>query len=375
MNPVLDIVTWDVPWPADYGGAIDVYHRCRCLKEAGVKIHLHCFEYGERLKQDHLLEICEKVSYYPRRSGLGGFDFQEPYIVHSRRNATLLKNLQTGSGPVLFEGLHTTAYLDHPALQHRARWVRTHNIEHDYYLQLAGHTTSFVRRLYLYRESILLRQYEKKLDHANHLFCISEKDTRYFSENYKAVVSTWLPAFHPEDRVNIQPGRGNFCLYHGNLSIAENEKAAMYLATEIFNHLDIPFIIAGKNPGKILQSLESEKIQIIANPDHDRLQRLIEQAHIHVLPAFQDTGIKLKLLHALFCGRHCLVNSMMLNGTHLQDVVHVAEDAASMTEKINQLWRQEFNSADIAIREQNLHLYKNNKNVEILLNTLQRHYQ
>lgn len=375
MNPKLDIVTWDVPWPADYGGAIDVYHRCRCLKEAGVKIHLHCFEYGDRIPQDHLLEICEEVFYYPRCSGLKGFDFQEPYIVHSRRNASLLKKLSAGAGPILFEGLHTTAYLDHPALQHRARWVRTHNIEHDYYLQLAGHTTSFFRRLYLYRESILLRQYEKKLNQANQLFCISEEDTRYFSENYKEVACTWLPAFHPEDRVNIRPGRGNFCLYHGNLSIAENEKAALYLATEVFNHLDIPLIIAGKNPGKVIQALASEKIQIIANPDHVRLQNLIEQAHIHVLPAFQDTGIKLKLMHALFSGRHCLVNSMMLNGTNLQDAVHVADDAISFIEKINQLWGREFNPDEIAARERNLLPYKNNKIVEILLNTLQKHYQ
>lgn len=375
MNPVLDIVTWDVPWPADYGGAIDVYHRCRCLKEAGVRIHLHCFEYGERLRQDQVSEICEAVFYYSRRSGIKGLDFQDPYIVHSRKNVELLKKLQQGKGPILFEGLHTTAFLDHPSIRHRIRWVRTHNVEHAYYLQLAGHTASFFRRLYLYRESLLLRRYEKKLKQANHLFCISEADTRYFSEQYDTVPATWLPAFHPEDRVCIRTGRGAYCLYHGNLSIAENEKAALYLAEEVFNQLNIPLVIAGKNPGKRLMALQSDHIQLVANPNQAQLQELIEQAHIHVLPAFQDTGIKLKLLHALFCGRHCLVNSMMLNGTHLQDVVHVAEDAASMTEKINQLWRQEFNSADIAAREQNLHLYKNNKNVEILLNKLQRHYQ
>ena len=46
-GPELHIVTFAVPFPANYGGAIDVWNRIAALKRGGVRIHLHCFVYGE----------------------------------------------------------------------------------------------------------------------------------------------------------------------------------------------------------------------------------------------------------------------------------------------------------------------------------------
>ena len=41
----LHIVSFDVPFPPNYGGAVDVFYKIRALHKLGVKIHLHCFEY------------------------------------------------------------------------------------------------------------------------------------------------------------------------------------------------------------------------------------------------------------------------------------------------------------------------------------------
>ncbi|MEI7802398.1 MAG: mannosyltransferase, partial [Bacteroidota bacterium] len=46
MTNQLHIISFNVPYPPDYGGVIDVYYKIKALKEAGVKIHLHCYEYG-----------------------------------------------------------------------------------------------------------------------------------------------------------------------------------------------------------------------------------------------------------------------------------------------------------------------------------------
>ena len=46
MPPLrLHIVSFDIPWPPNYGGIIDVFYKIRALHGAGVQIHLHCFEY------------------------------------------------------------------------------------------------------------------------------------------------------------------------------------------------------------------------------------------------------------------------------------------------------------------------------------------
>ena len=45
-DPELNIVSFDVPYPPNYGGAIDIYFKLETLNDLGVKIYLHCFQYG-----------------------------------------------------------------------------------------------------------------------------------------------------------------------------------------------------------------------------------------------------------------------------------------------------------------------------------------
>ena len=66
-------------------------------------------------------------------------------------------------------------------------------------------------------------------------------------------------AFHPYEDVSIKPGRGEFALYHGNLEVGENNLAAVFLAKEVFNALDIPLVIAGNNPSEELKHLKLRK--------------------------------------------------------------------------------------------------------------------
>ena len=43
MNKTLHVVALNIPWPANYGGVIDIYYKVKALHECGVKIILHCF--------------------------------------------------------------------------------------------------------------------------------------------------------------------------------------------------------------------------------------------------------------------------------------------------------------------------------------------
>ena len=65
MESHLNIIAFNIPWPANYGGIIDVYYKMKALRQCGVKIILHCFEY-ERAHSAELEAICEKVYYYKR---------------------------------------------------------------------------------------------------------------------------------------------------------------------------------------------------------------------------------------------------------------------------------------------------------------------
>ena len=108
MQPAkLHIVSYDVPYPPDYGGAIDLFYKIKSLSEAGCEIYLHCYEYG-RGHTSELEKYCKAVWFYPRKTGWKGISLSLPYIVYSRRDKALLQRLQEIDAPILFEGIHTT---------------------------------------------------------------------------------------------------------------------------------------------------------------------------------------------------------------------------------------------------------------------------
>lgn len=87
----LHIVCLDVPYPTNYGGASEMFHKIRALHAAGVLIHLHVFEYGRGV-QPILESHCASVYYYRRMEGHKGLSMKLPYIVASRANPNCLRD-------------------------------------------------------------------------------------------------------------------------------------------------------------------------------------------------------------------------------------------------------------------------------------------
>lgn len=146
---------------------------------------------------------------------------------------------------------------------------------------------------------------------------------------------------------------GCFCLYHGNLGVAENEKAATWLLTEVFFRIKLPFVIAGKNPSRRLDKMAHlcQHTCLVANPTETEINDLVRKAHINVLPSFSSTGIKIKLLHALSEGRHCVTNEAMVAGTGCEAACHIGTTANAIASIILQLHQQPFTEEEIRLRK------------------------
>ena len=363
----LHIISFNIPYPANYGGVIDVYYKIKALHELGVSVHLHCFEYG-RAHAPELEEICASVNYYDRKLSVKYFAKIRPFIVATRQNDALLENLLKDDYPILFEGIHTCYFLTQDVLKNRKKIVRLHNIESDYYRALGKREANVLRRIYFFTEAYKLRNFENKLSAAQLVLPISLKDTQILQAHYSHVHH--LPAFHQNESVNTPGGTGDYCLYHGNLSVNENIKSAMYVA-KVFSELQIPLIIAGSQPSDALTAYCNKypNIQLIADPDDETLDKLIKQAQINVLPAFQATGLKLKLLHALHQGRHVIVNSAMIAGSHLEQLCHIADDIVHMREMINKLMTLPLTAEEIQLRTHVLTAnFSNKHNAQLLMN-------
>jgi hypothetical protein len=346
----LNIITLNIPYPPDYGGMIDSYFRIKTLHDLGVKIHLHCFTYG-RGPAPEIETLCESVNYYRRRM----FFFRQfsclPFIVNSRRSGRLIRNLLNNNFPVLFDGLHTSYLLDHPLLEGRRKFVRLHNIEHNYYMSRARHESNPFRKIYFRLESFRLKQFEKVLSSACAVFPVSGSDHGYFNSKYKN--SVYIEPFHPFNDITIKTGSGNYILYHGDISVNENEDIARMLITEVFSKVDFQCILAGKKPSGMIKRLVSNysNIKLVGDPDNNTMMDLAVNAHIHLIPAAEPDGFKLKLLIALMAGRHCVVNNAMISGPGLMESITIADTPSEMIEAITRLMKIPFTEEMIAERK------------------------
>ncbi len=348
-NNHINIISFDVPYPPDYGGVIDVFNRIKQLNKIGFSVILHCFDYNNRIDKESLRmlkQYCTKVYIYKRKKSLFFLLSSLPFIVISRRNKKLLNNLLKNDFPILFEGIHTTVFLSHPALETRFKVLRTHNIEQDYYKNLAKSSSGFFKKFFYLLESWKLKRYEPKiLPFAEKILTVSDADKHFFEKlNPKTI--TLIPLVDSEKKLIFPQAEKKFILFHGNLSVEENEKAAIFLIKKVLSKIDVSVVIAGKNPSLRLQKAVSKfpYIRLVSSPKENEMQDLIAAAHIHILYSFQSTGIKLKLMNVLQNGKFCIANNLIVGDLPVSGLLTPANSPDEILLAIKNLFSEDFHS-------------------------------
>jgi hypothetical protein len=292
-----------------------------------------------------------------------------PFITSSRQSKALESKLLQDNLPILLEGIHSTALCDNPLFANRKMLIRAHNVEYLYYKGLANASKFGLKKVYYTIEAHLLQKREQHLAKKHTIVCVSENDRQYFKDHYKAKDVYYLPVFY-NSVFNIPKGDGSFCLYHGNLSVAENEKAVIWLLENVFHNLEIPFVIAGRNPSKKLIKMSHQNLYtcVAASPSNLEMDDLITKAQINILPSINATGVKLKILNALYNGRFCITNMAGANGFEEKELFGFANDAESMQKIILKTINEPFKEEHIEKRKAILlDKYDFSKNAAILL--------
>lgn len=365
----MHIVAFDVPFPPNYGGVIDVFYKLKKLSELGVKIHLHCFEYG-RGRQDELLKYCYKVSYYKRNISFKKVISKIPYIVKSRENETLTQNLLKDNFPILFEGLHTTASLLNTDFGSRKVLIRTHNIEHYYYKGLYRSENKKRKKLFFKTEAKKLEKYENILKKADYILSISPYEHEYFKKKY-STKTIYTPVFYDRENNQLSESDTKFALWHGDLRVVDNVRAALEII-QIFSSLKHKLIIASNCRNKeVIESVAAYKnISFDSLETEGTLEKLISSAHVHPMITYQKTGIKLKLLHILSKGRFVVANSLMVEDTGLEHLCSIANTKKEFTNSIEKLMNSDYSKCKQEERMQTLEKFDThitaNKIVELL---------
>lgn len=331
MNREIHIVCASVPWPLHNRKAIDSFSQIRVLCENDCAIHLHYFCEHKNCHPTELNKCCVSVNRY-----------------HIAEKNELFKNLNKDSFPIIMEG--SDFDLDLCALVRDGRRI-IHRMYDNYTCpknQSAHHTL-------LSKISFLRREKTERQDF--------KQDCRYFFAFKSDLVATqqqtgccssdYLPILHEFRRVESPLGLGSFCLYHGDLSALSNEKAVLWLLENVFNDIQIPLIIAGRDPGKKIEKLAQlySHCCLVADPSTEEMNELVQKAQIQVLPSFGSRHPELKLIHSLHQGRHCIVNEPAVKDTGLEAACHIANNPSGFKSVILQLMYRPFEEEEIELRE------------------------
>ena len=336
-------MSFDWPWPPRYGGVIDVYHRIDALLRRGVAVRLHVVAHDDRTADCPPAWRAAGIEVFGhRRRGAWSALSPKPYIVASRQVGSLLPNLANGAPVILFEGTHCTGWLGHPRLGAIAQWVRVHNVEADYYAQLAAAPTARARRLYYREEARRLRRYEPTvLAQADLLLPISRCDeTR--CERLAPGKVFGQRAYTGSREVCVPGGTGTYALFHGGLHVDDNAAAALSLARLFARALPTRrLIVAGRRPPPTLAAALAEyaNVELRADPGAAEMAALISGAQVILLRARHAAGLKLKLLASLTAGRHVVANAAVTAGAPaLTPLVTLAEGDEDYAASVRRLW-------------------------------------
>ena len=371
----LHIISFDIPYPADYGGVIDVFYKIKAFHKAGINVHLHCFEYG-REHTNELNKYCSEVHYYKRNTGLKANLSKVPYIINSRISKELANRLNIDNYPILCEGIHSCGILYFEDLYKNRKIIyRAHNVEHEYYNELHKSEKNVAKKLYYKLEATKLLEWETNLEKVDLILTLSENDRDYYKSRFKnkKVLNTFL--FYNNDKIQETSLNSikKYILYHANLSVNENIEAALTIINNIAPKIDTLFIIAGKNPSKSIYTAAKDKanVEIIANLSEDKMRTILINAHINILITKQATGLKLKLINSIYQGKHIIANNEMLSGSHLDKCVNLANTDNEIIEKVNILMDTDFSIKDYKNRLFDIpSQYNNDKQIKEIINII-----
>jgi hypothetical protein len=93
-------------------------------------------------------------------------------------------------------------------------------------------------------------------------------------------------------------------------------------------------------------------------------------AAINILYTNQTSGVKIKLLNALYNGHYCLANKEMLTGSGLEELCRIIPDnPKEILDIIKKCLRENFSETEIIKREKRLNqLYNNTQNAHNIIN-------
>lgn len=333
MKSIL-VVAMDFPYPPGHGSAVDMWARVLVLKEMGYRVDLLATA-NEMPSEDLLRFVRGQVGnlwILPRRRGLRSTLSFLPFQVRSRID---LQNIQLNQhyDAVILESEYVAAFLKNPAARNAKIILRVHNEQITYFREFAEGSTSWLKKIYYYSESLKFRFYsERVMRKCDLLWFISDNERQmHVQENPQDdSKSFFVPTHVKPTELRSFAAASRTALFIGTLTISHNSDAVAWFIDRIHPLLSdlegYAFQVAGRTAGQpipILKQLVQQHSNVFLEEDPVVLDGLYESAAVFVNPVICGAGVKVKVIQALQAGMPIVSTSMGVEGTGFKDSIHL----------------------------------------------------
>jgi polysaccharide biosynthesis protein PslH len=353
------------PFPPNDGGALATYNMIRGLAEAGNDIDLllmntskHFTEYPESktdipgLGKVKIVNVDNSVKFL---SLAFNFLFSTiPYNVGrftSHRFKCALKELVKNNNYeiVQLEGLFLAPYLKLIRENSTAAIVyRAHNVEHLIWQKLFIRENNFLKKWYLRVLYSRIKKYEMGfINSYDLLVTITGNDLDILNSlgNTKPAFASPFGMYSMGLSEKNGIRQGNLCvLYIGALDWMPNIEALRWFVKQVWPVVrkrfpEMVFRIAGRNAKKDLVTEIAEKGVICHGEVDNSGEFLASENGIVVVPLFSGSGIRVRIIEAMFAGRPVIASSVAASGIPVENEINIllADDCERFVHYIEKL--------------------------------------
>ena len=211
--------------------------------------------------------------------------------------------------------------------------LHEHNCEYLIWKRYADIEKSIPKKLALLNQAYRIRKYEQEICRKSNVILAAPNDMDEL-EKIGADRSKFLETYHlGDDNLLNEPDlefdkTENALLYIGTLSWEANIDGLIWFNNEIWptikqQHPGIILYIVGRHPDNRLKEMAAKDNSIVMAGFVEELEPYFRKARLFITPLRFGSGIKVKVVNALYRGIPCVTTSIGTEGLKVKDGEHI----------------------------------------------------
>jgi polysaccharide biosynthesis protein PslH len=336
------------PYPPRDGGSLASYNMIRGLASSGNLVDLlsintskhYSPEGARKLNIDGLNRVRDvfvdtSLSFTGLLNNLlfSSLPYNAERFISREFSGALAEMLQTENYDLVqFEGLYLAPYLSTVRENSNARIVyRAHNIEHLIWESYSKNAGNLFKKLYLGRLKERIRNFERDfLNRYDLLVAITGEDLMQLNlmGNTKPAIVSPFGMYPGEIVTRNNDIRDDVCLqYIGALDWLPNIEALEWFIDRVWVKIRIKypglkFKVAGRNPGQgLVNKMKRQDIEFLGEVDNST--EFLSENGIFIVPLFSGSGIRVKIIEALFMKKAIIATPFAVSGIPVEDGTNI----------------------------------------------------